>query len=130
LGDDNQYVKVQRNNGDIIIGNNDNTNQWTFGTDAKLKLPIGGDIVDSTGASVLGQTLQSFAWDLTTATGSALTTIAVNGFATSDVAALYHVSVDGINQHADAYSLSAGVLTFSETVNASSKIEIKRPKLV
>lgn len=30
------------------------TNSWTFGTDGKLKLPVSGDIVDSTGTSVLG----------------------------------------------------------------------------
>jgi hypothetical protein len=130
LGDDNQYVKIQRNNGDIVIGNNDNANQWTFGTDGNLELPIGGDILDSTGASVLGQALQSFAWDLTTSSGSALTTLSINGFATSDVAALYHVSVDGINQHADAYTLADGILTFSEEVDAAAKVEIKRPKLV
>jgi len=130
LGDDNQYVKVQRNNGDIVIGNNDNANQWTFGTDAKLELPIGGDIVDSTGASVLGQALQSFAWDLTTSSGVALTTLAINGFSTNDIPALYNVSIDGINQHAGAYTLSNGVLTFSETVGAAAKVEIKRPKLI
>ena len=130
LGDDNQYVKVQRNNGDIVIGNNDNSNQWTFGTDGNLELPIGGDIVDSTGASVLGQTLQSFAWDLTTSSGVALETLAINGFTTDDIPALYHVSIDGINQHAGAYTLSAGVMTFSETVDAAANVEIKRPKLI
>jgi hypothetical protein len=130
LGDDNQYVKVQRNNGDIVIGNNDNANQWTFGTDAKLELPIGGDIVDSNGASVLGQTLQSFAWDLTTSSGVALETLAINGFSTDDIPALYHVSIDGINQHAGAYTLSSGVMTFSETVDAAANVEIKRPKLI
>lgn len=130
LGDDNQYIKVQRNNGDIVIGNDGNANQWTFGTDAKLELPIGGDIVDSTGASVLGQGLQSFAWDLTTSSGVALETLSINGFSSDDIPALYHVSIDGINQHADAYTLSSGVLTFSEAVDAAAKVEIKRPKLI
>jgi hypothetical protein len=130
LGDDNQYVKVQRNNGDIVIGNNSNSNQWTFGTDGKLELPIGGDIVDSTGASVLGQTLQSFAWDLTTSSGAALETLSINGFTTDDIPALYHVSIDGVNQHSDAYTLTGGILTFSETVDAAANVEIKRPKLI
>jgi hypothetical protein len=130
LGDDNQYVKVQRNNGDIVIANNDNSNQWTFATDGKLELPIGGDIVDSTGASVLGQGMQSFAWDLTTSSGVALETLSINGFTTADIPALYHVSIDGINQHAGAYTLSAGVMTFSETVDAAANVEIKRPKLI
>lgn len=130
LGDDNQYVKVQRNNGDIVIGNNDNANQWTFNTDGNLELPIGGDILDSTGASVLGQALQLFAWDLTTSSGIALSTLSINGFSTADIPALYHVSIDGVNQHADAYTLAGGVLTFAETVDAAAKVEIKRPKLI
>jgi hypothetical protein len=130
LGDDNQYVKVQRNNGDIVIGNNDNANQWTFGTDGNLELPIGGDILDSTGASVLGQTLQSFAWDLTTSSGIALSTLSINGFTTDDIPALYHVSIDGVNQHSDAYTLTGGILTFAETVDAAAQVEVKRPKLV
>lgn len=54
LGDDYQYVKVARNNGDIVIGNNNNVNQWTFDTDGNLSLPAGGDILDSDGDSVLG----------------------------------------------------------------------------
>lgn len=72
----------------------------------------------------------SFAWDLTTSSGVALETISINGFTTADVPALYHVSVDGINQHADAYTLSSGVLTFAEAVDAAAKVEIKRPKLI
>ena len=73
---------------------------------------------------------QSFAWDLTTSSGTALTTLSINGFSTADIPALYHVSIDGINQHADAYTLSSGVLTFIEAVDAAAKVEIKRPKLI
>lgn len=72
----------------------------------------------------------SFAWDLTTSSGVALETLSINGFTTADVPALYHVSIDGVNQHADAYTLSSGVLTFAETVDAAAQVEIKRPKLV
>lgn len=72
----------------------------------------------------------SFAWDITTSSGVALETIAISGFATDDIPALYHVSIDGVNQHADAYTLSSGVLTFTEAVDAAAKVEIKRPKLI
>jgi hypothetical protein len=72
----------------------------------------------------------SFAWDLTTSSGVALETLSINGFTTADIPALYHVSIDGINQHAGAYTLSAGVMTFSETVDAAANVEIKRPKLL
>jgi hypothetical protein len=54
LGDDDQYVKIERDAGGIVIGNNSNVNQWTFRTDGNLELPVGGDILDSDGISVLG----------------------------------------------------------------------------
>jgi hypothetical protein len=53
LGDDDQYVKIERDAGGIVIGNNNNTNQWNFKTDGTLELPANGDITIS-GASVLG----------------------------------------------------------------------------
>jgi hypothetical protein len=46
LGDDDQYVKIEKNGGDVVIGTNTNTNHWTFGTDGKLTLP--GAVVNST----------------------------------------------------------------------------------
>jgi len=42
LGDDDQYVKIERNGGNVVIGTNTNTNHWTFGTDGSLTLPSGG----------------------------------------------------------------------------------------
>ena len=53
LGDDDQYVKIERDAGGIVIGNNNNTKQWNFKTDGTLELPAGGDITMS-GSSVLG----------------------------------------------------------------------------
>ena len=53
LGDDYQFVKIERNSGGIVIGNNNNTHQWNFKTDGTLELPAGGDITIS-GSSVLG----------------------------------------------------------------------------
>jgi hypothetical protein len=72
----------------------------------------------------------AFAWDLTTSSGVALETLSINGFTTDDIPALYHVSIDGVNQHSDAYTLTGGILTFSETVDAAANVEIKRPKLI
>jgi collagen type VII alpha len=54
LGDDNQYVKIEKNGGNVVVGTNTNTNHWTFGSNGNLTLPAGGDILDSTGTSVLG----------------------------------------------------------------------------
>ena len=39
LGDDDQYVKIEKNAGDVVIGTNLDTHQWTFGTDSRLTLP-------------------------------------------------------------------------------------------
>ena len=46
----NNYLKID-NLGAYIFATN---KQWEFGTDGRLTLPAGGDIVDSSGASVLG----------------------------------------------------------------------------
>jgi hypothetical protein len=39
LGDDDQYVKLERNNGNIVIGANADTHHWTFGTDGMTSFP-------------------------------------------------------------------------------------------
>ena len=56
LGNDNHFVKLA-NDGAVVIQANDGVSsnqQWVFSTDGKLQLPAGGDIVDSTGTTVLG----------------------------------------------------------------------------
>jgi len=44
LGDDDQYVKIEKNGGNVLIGTNENNNQWTFGTDGTLTLPDGSGV--------------------------------------------------------------------------------------
>jgi hypothetical protein len=51
LGDDDQFVKIEKNGGDVVIGTNTNTKNWRFDTDGDLTLPAAGDILDSTGES-------------------------------------------------------------------------------
>jgi tetratricopeptide (TPR) repeat protein len=51
LGDDDQYVKIEKNAGDVVIGTNNNTHHWTFDTSGSLTVP--GDI---TGAGNLATT--------------------------------------------------------------------------
>jgi hypothetical protein len=41
LGNDNQYVKVGKNNGDVTIGTNGNTNNWIFSADGSTTVPDG-----------------------------------------------------------------------------------------
>jgi hypothetical protein len=53
LGDDNQYVKIEKNGGDVVIATSTNTNHWTFATDGALTLPQGGVINETLGAETL-----------------------------------------------------------------------------
>ena len=46
------YPSTVNSQGAIKVTSNDNS--WIFGTDGELTLPAGGDIVDSTGTSVIG----------------------------------------------------------------------------
>jgi hypothetical protein len=39
LGDDDQYVKIEKNGGDVVIGTDANNNHWRFGDDGSLTLP-------------------------------------------------------------------------------------------
>jgi hypothetical protein len=41
LGDDDQYIKIEKNAGDVVIGTDEDTNHWTFGTDGNTILPNG-----------------------------------------------------------------------------------------
>jgi hypothetical protein len=45
LGDDDQYVKIEKNGGDVVIGTNLDTHHWRFGTDGSLTLPDQGPIL-------------------------------------------------------------------------------------
>ena len=54
LGDDDQYVKIQKDGGDVVVGTDNNNNHWIFDTSGNLTLPASGDILDSNGTSLLG----------------------------------------------------------------------------
>lgn len=41
LGDDDQYVKIEKNGGAVVVGTNTNTNHWTFDSNGTLTLPGG-----------------------------------------------------------------------------------------
>lgn len=41
LGDDDQYIKIEKNAGDVVIGTNSDTNHWIFGTDGGMTFPDG-----------------------------------------------------------------------------------------
>jgi hypothetical protein len=56
LGDDVQYVKIEKNGGNVVIGTDNNNNHWTFGTLGDLTLPYDGGITFSDSST------QSTAW--------------------------------------------------------------------
>ena len=39
LGDDDQYVKIEKDGGNVVIGTDSNTNLWTFNTDGSIVFP-------------------------------------------------------------------------------------------
>jgi hypothetical protein len=39
LGDDDQFVKIEKNGGNVVIGTNTNTKNWTFRTNGKVSIP-------------------------------------------------------------------------------------------
>jgi len=39
LGDDDQYVKIEKNGGDVVIGTDSNSNHWIFDTSGNLRTP-------------------------------------------------------------------------------------------
>ena len=41
LGDDDQYVKIEKNGGNVVIGTDTNAHQWTFDTTGDLTFPDG-----------------------------------------------------------------------------------------
>ena len=45
LGDDDQYVKIEKNAGNIVIGTNNNTHNWTFDTTGNLTFPTGNLVI-------------------------------------------------------------------------------------
>jgi hypothetical protein len=53
LGDDDQYVKIEKNGGNVVVGTDNNNNHWTFGTDGGLTLPYDGDIKSITDTSIV-----------------------------------------------------------------------------
>lgn len=64
FGDDYNYLRLISSAQGVSIGTNDRSGggqrQWRFKTDGKLQLPAGGDIVDSSGNSVLGGGSESY----------------------------------------------------------------------
>ena len=47
LGDDNQYIKIEKNAGNVVIGTNLDTNQWIFDTSGSLTTPGSVNITGS-----------------------------------------------------------------------------------
>ena len=52
VGSDDQYVKIVKDDGGVVIATDGNSNQWTFTPGGDLEIPIGGDITQD-GVSVI-----------------------------------------------------------------------------
>ena len=91
LGDNDQYVKIEKNGGDVVIGTNTNTKQWTFGTDGGLTFP------DST--------VQTTAW--TGTVSGTISATAAAGTTSTTAAGLGYIGMPQ-NSTATSYTLVAG----------------------
>jgi hypothetical protein len=67
LGDDDQYVKIEKNAGDVVIGTNLDTNRWIFDTSGSLNAP--GNITATSFTGSLEGTA-SWAYNVVNATNS------------------------------------------------------------
>jgi hypothetical protein len=58
LGDDDQYVKIEKNAGDVVIGTNLDTHHWRFDTSGSLTTPgsviVGGSLIQQVNYAPLG----------------------------------------------------------------------------
>ena len=56
LGDDDQYIKIEKNGGNVVVGTSTNTNQWIFGTDGNTLFPggIGASFYNGSGTNLTG----------------------------------------------------------------------------
>jgi hypothetical protein len=117
LGDDDQYVKIERNAGGIVIGNNSNTKQWNFKTDGVLELPAGGDITLG-GTSVLGGGTQAN-WNSTSGPSQILNKPTLGTAAATD-STDYATAAQGAK--ADS-ALQASALTPYRTIEAQDAID-------
>jgi hypothetical protein len=84
LGDDDQYVKIEKNAGNVVVGTNTNTNHWTFGTDGNLTLPASGLIKNSDGTNY-GGSIGDFVVTNTTLSAAA-GSVAVSSYGVSNIA--------------------------------------------
>ena len=51
LGDDDQYVKIEKNAGNVVIGTNMSNNQWTFDTSGRTTFPVSTPPTTARGAA-------------------------------------------------------------------------------
>jgi hypothetical protein len=58
LGDDDQYVKIEKNGGDVIVGTDSNNNHWIFDTSGNLRTPTNSII----SKGYPGQTQDGSSW--------------------------------------------------------------------
>jgi len=84
LGDDDQYVKIEKNDGDVVIGTDNNNNHWTFNNNGVLQLaPSGlefsdGTIQNTAASGLLNKAYGSFYDTTTQANISGINTMTFN----------------------------------------------------
>ena len=68
LGDDDQFVKIEKNGGNVVVGTNANTKNWTFAQNGSLTLPNAGIVRTGNDTPQVGYT-RTIATDSNEGTG-------------------------------------------------------------
>jgi hypothetical protein len=115
LGDDDQYVKLEQNHGNIVVGTNTTVSNstWTFGTDGVLTL--------STASTILGNSEDPNVYIETVSTSTAINTWTFDAdgsltFPDATVQTTAYVAANVVNKTSGSWTLATGSNTVSITV--------------
>ena len=98
LGDDDQYVKIEKNSGNVVISTSTNTKHWTFDNNGILTLPVDGNIYNSSNYPLLDINLNAL--NINTDGGTASSIFATGdemftGGGSTTIYGDYEASLDG-----------------------------------
>jgi hypothetical protein len=112
LGDDDQYVKIEQDGGNIVVGTNNDTHNWTFDVNGRLTLPKNSsvrEVTPATGAAANVIVIQSASSILNTSFAS-LPPAPINNYNVPGTGIVVNVtwSTNGEDYHAPGFVVVNG----------------------
>jgi hypothetical protein len=103
LGDDDQYVKIEKNGGNVVVGTNSNTHHWVFDTNGDLTFP--DNTVQTTAyVAALNATKVTGTWTVVQGAANYSFTVPLNG--------VYQLWVRG--------NVPNGIVTYTATASVTN----------